>query len=199
MLDTSSDGSSGASLRKRSVFGRNRAGATAKQEWSSDRSGGAGEAKSVFGRSEPSETAELRWPSGHATEQNRETWRRSSEQHGCSEPPKPEGAGQPSGKPSGSKSGDRGVGCKTGSPIALWGKADARRPRRGGGNGRDSRPHARRRARSGSSIASQARRRRRQAASCTTPCDPSARVDGHARARRRSRDIAPREPLGRRC
>lgn len=49
---------------------------TAKQGWSSDRSGGAGEAKSVLGRSEPSETATLRWPPGHATEQNRETWRR---------------------------------------------------------------------------------------------------------------------------
>ena len=48
-------------------------------------------------------------------------------QHGCSEPPKPDGAGRPSGKPSGSKSGDRGVGRKTGSPIAFGDRQSERR------------------------------------------------------------------------
>lgn len=51
----------------------------AKRGWSSDRPDGAKPRK-------------LRGPSGRRNRATRETWRRSSEQHGCSEPPKPDGA-----------------------------------------------------------------------------------------------------------
>ena len=122
MLEASSDGVERSERRKGSLRDEPTK-ATAKQEtvfgpFSVERAKRGASSDDPDG-AKPQSSVGLR---ADGAEQTRETWRRSPEQHGCSEPPKPDGAGRPfTGKPSGSKSGDRGVGGNTGSPIAFRG------------------------------------------------------------------------------